>query len=260
MTFFVISCSVDPTGVGDPDDLPNGTIRHYSYKIVSTYPHDARAFTQGLVFHDGYLYEGTGLYSQSSLRKVDLESGKILQQTDLATNYFGEGIAVFGNNIYQLTWLSKKGFIYTLNEFDSVGQFSYSTEGWGLTHDGNRFILSDGSATLQFLDTQTLQVTGTLHVVDDIGAQSNLNELEFVNGSVYANIWYTDWIVIIDPESGYITGRIDLSGLLSAEDITPDTNVLNGIAFDDQNQRLFVTGKRWPKLFEINLVEVTPTN
>ncbi len=229
---------------------------NYTYRIVNTYPHDTEAFTQGLSYYNDYLYEGTGSYGQSALRKVDLESGEVVRQIDISSDYFGEGIAVFENNIYQLTWLSKKGFIYTINNFESLGEFAYKTEGWGLTHDGDHFILSDGSSRLQFLDSQTFQVQHSLSVIDKDGPVSNLNELEYINGSIYANIWYSDWIIIINPENGYVTGKVDLSGLLKPEDISPDTNVLNGIAYDSKNHRIFVTGKRWPKLFEIELVEV----
>jgi len=229
---------------------------NYRYHVVNTYPHDTEAFTQGLIYYNDYLYEGTGLYGQSSLRKVDLESGQVLQQIDISSDYFGEGIAIFENNIYQLTQLSRKGFIYTIDNFDSVGQFTYNAEGWGLTHDGDHFILSDGSSSLQFLDSQHLQVQYSVPVIDEDDPVSNLNELEYINGSIYANIWYSDLIIIINPENGYVTGRIDLSGLLNPEDISPETNVLNGIAYDNKNQRIFVTGKRWPKLFEIELVEV----
>jgi glutamine cyclotransferase len=251
-----ISCT-DPTDAGDWEYPKNDTIKQYSYQIINTFPHDTLAFTQGLVYHNGYLYESTGLYGQSSLRKVDLVSGEILQQINLSNDYFGEGISIFNNSIYQLTWLSRKGFIYTLSDFDSIGQFTYNRQGWGLTHDSSRFILSDGSASLHFLNLQTLEMLSSIPVVDNNGPVINLNELEYIDGSVYANVWYTDRIVIIKPETGKVIGNIDLSGLLSPEDINPDTNVLNGIAFDQQNSRLFVTGKLWPKLFEIELIEVT---
>jgi glutamine cyclotransferase len=225
---------------------------------VNIYPHDTQAFTQGLIYVNDFLYEGTGLYGQSSLRKVDLESGEVLRQIDISSDYFGEGIAIFENKIYQLTWLSRRGFIYTIDAFNSVGQFTYPTEGWGLTHNGDHFILSDGSSRLQFLDSQHMQLLYSITVTDENGPVSNLNELEYINGSVYANIWYSDLIVIINPENGYVTGKVDLSGLLNPEDISPGTNVLNGIAYDKENQRIFVTGKRWPKLFEIELVHVLP--
>lgn len=244
-----VSCT-DPNSAGD-------TIRQYSYQIVNTYPHDSQAFTQGLVYHSGYLYESTGLYGQSSLRKVEPVSGEILQYINLPGDYFGEGISIFNNSIYLLTWLSQKGFIYTLNDFDLIGRFAYDTEGWGLTHDSGRFILSNGSASLYFLDLQTLEVLSSIQVIDNNGPVNNLNELEYIDGRVYANVWYTDRIVIINPETGKVTGKIDLSGLLSSGDISPDTDVLNGIAFDQQNRRLFVTGKNWPKLFEIELVEIS---
>jgi len=245
-------CSKDPTGPDDP--LSNGGFKEYTYIKLNAFPHDSNAFTQGLVFHEGYFYEGTGLYGSSSLRKIEVESGTILQQVDLSTNYFGEGITIYENHIYQLTWLEKKGFIYHLEDFDSLGHFSYNHEGWGLTHNGSELIISDGTATIRFVDPKTLKLVRSIEVISGEKPLRNLNELEYIDGRIYANIWLTDWIVIIDPENGRVTGRIDLTGLLDEVDRTFNTDVLNGIAYDMEQNRLFVTGKRWPKVFEIEVV------
>jgi glutamine cyclotransferase len=228
----------------------------YGYRVVTTYPHDPGAFTQGLVFDEGVLYEGTGLRGQSTLRKVDLETGTALQLLALPDTYFGEGITTFGERIYQLTWQSNIGFIYDKESFDLLGTFAYPTEGWGLTHDGERLIMSDGTATLHFLDPETLEETAQVEVYDEQGPVTRLNELEYVGGEIYANVWQTDWIVRIDPENGRVLGWIDLEGLLSPEDYEQRVDVLNGIAWDAKNDRLFVTGKWWPKLFEIELMRL----
>jgi glutamine cyclotransferase len=208
------------------------------------------------VYVDGVLYEGTGLNGRSSLRRVDLESGKVLQRRDLAREYFGEGIAVFGKRIIQLTWQSRVGFVYDRESFALQRQFSYRTEGWGLTHDGKSLIMSDGTATLRWLDPETFAETRSVVVRDQNGPVVRLNELEYIRGEIYANIWQTDRIARIDPQTGRVTGWIDLRGLLSLEDRqSSDADVLNGIAYDAANDRLFVTGKLWPKLFEIELTE-----
>ena len=238
-----------------------GTLSPYmTYEVVNTYPHDPQAFTQGLIYHDGYLYESTGLYGESSLRKVDLETGDVLQQVDLPPNYFGEGLTLWEDTLLQLTWLEETGFIYDLEDFSQLGQFSYATEGWGLTHDGARLIMSDGSAALYFLDVGDFQVIGSVAVTYQGQAIQRLNELEYINGEVYANIWLTDDIVRIDPATGEVTGWIDLSGILPDEFRTPNTDVLNGIAYDPEGDRLFVTGKNWPQLYEIRLVPVDSGN
>jgi len=186
---------------------------------------------------------------------VALETGEVLQIFHLPAEYFGEGITSYGDKIIQLTWRSKVGFVYDEESFEQLGEFNYDCEGWGLTHDGERLIMSDGTAKLHFLDPETFEETGTVEVQDDEGPVTQLNELEYVQGRVYANIWYTDLIAIIEPQTGQVTGWIDLAGLLSPED-SIGANVLNGIAYDFENDRLFVTGKLWPKLFEIELVEV----
>ena len=229
---------------------------NYTYKIINSYPHDPEAFTQGLIYENNTLYEGTGLNGESSLRKVDLKTGKILQIRNLPSKYFGEGVTVFENNIIQLTWQSKIGFVYDKDSFELLQTFNYTTEGWGITHDGNRLIMSDGTDTIFFLDPVTFNVTSEIKVFDENGPVLKLNELEYIKGEIYANVWQTDYIVRISPQTGEVIGRIDLRGLLSMEEISMGANVLNGIAYDSPNDRLFVTGKLWPKLFEIELVPI----
>ncbi len=226
----------------------------YTYRVINTYPHDPGAFTQGLVYLDGVLYEGTGLHGASSLRRVDLETGQVWQQYDLPGEYFGEGIAILNDKIYQLTWQSQTGFVYDLTTFELLDQFTYPSEGWGLTHDGTRLIMSDGTATLYFLDPQTLKFTGQVLVHDGPNSIARLNELEYVEGQVWANVWQTDWIARIDPDSGQVLGWIDLNGLLAPEDRTQPVDVLNGIAYDAVGKRILVTGKWWPRLFEIEIL------
>jgi glutamine cyclotransferase len=229
------------------------TVPIYTYEIVNVYPHDRAAFTQGLVFEDGLLYEGTGLWGESTLRKVELESGDPLQVHYLPMEYFGEGITIWEKRIIQLTWTSGLGFLYDKVSFEELGTFGYPTEGWGITHDGSRLIMSDGSATLHFWDPNTFQEVGQVLVHDEQGPITWLNELEYVRGMVYANVWQTDVIAIVDPGDGAVTGWIDLTGLLGPEDRDPPVDVLNGIAYDEEGDRLLVTGKKWPKLFEIDL-------
>ena len=226
----------------------------YTYRIIHTYPHDREAYTQGLLFTDGVLYESTGLVGASSLRKVALETGEVLQFYAVPEPYFGEGLTLFGDRLIQLTWKSQTGFVYDRESFALLGTFSYPTQGWGLTHDTQQLIMSDGSATLHFLDPWTFEELGQVQVYDDNGPVVRLNELEYIGGQIYANIYLTDLVARIDPESGRVTAWIDLAGLLQPEDLDPPVNVLNGIAYDAQGERLFVTGKLWPKLFEIELV------
>ena len=225
----------------------------YGYKIINVYPHDPDAFTQGLFFEDGFLYEGTGIYGKSELRKVELKTGRVLKSNRLPERFFGEGITAWGNKIIQLTWREKKGFVYEKDGFGLVREFSYATEGWGLTHDDKRLVMSDGSSYLHFLDPQTFKETGRIAVSDRGLPVSNLNELEYVRGKIYANVWPTERIAIISPETGDIEAWIDLSGLVRGLGIPPGEDVLNGIAYDSEHDRLFVTGKFWPKLFEIQL-------
>jgi glutamine cyclotransferase len=224
--------------------------------VLHTFPHDPSSYTQGLLFEHGFVFEGTGIYGQSKLRKVDLISGKVIIETALREEFFGEGITFFKNRIYQLTWKSQQGFIYDPSDFKLVDKFSYPTEGWGLTHDADRLILSDGTENLYFYDNHFNNL-GMLSVYDDKGPVSRLNELEYINGVLYANIYQADRIVEIDPRTGKVLARIDLHGLLAKQDYTSDTDVLNGIAWDALGKRLLVTGKNWPKIFEISLVADT---
>jgi len=226
----------------------------YSYNVVNTYPHDRSAFTQGLVFEDGVLYEGTGLNGRSTLRRVELETGEVLQIHELPAQFFGEGVTVYGNDIIQLTWQSHVGFVYDRDSFELLQEFNYSTQGWGITHDGERLIMSDGTATLYFLDPETFEEIGRVGVYDNDGSVNRLNELEYVQGEIYANVWQTNCIARIDPQTGQVVGWIELKGLLTPEDRGEPVDVLNGIAYDADNARLFVTGKLWPKLFEIELI------
>jgi glutamine cyclotransferase len=241
--------SVAPSEQGKPQDA----IPFYTYRVVRTYPHDPKAFTQGLVYYDGYLYEGTGLEGQSSLRKVELRTGRVVQIKKLAPELFGEGITILQDKIYQLTWRNGICFVYERDSFHNITQFSYPGEGWGLTHDGKHLIMSDGSDTLTFRDPDTFTVVKRLRVKAEGVPVRNLNELEYVEGEIYANVWQTDLIARISPRTGEVVGWIDLSGLLSEREAR-NADVLNGIAYDPKGKRLFVTGKLWPKLFEIEIV------
>ena len=225
-----------------------------TYRIKNTYPHDSSAFTQGLVYSDGILYESTGLRGRSSVRRVTLETGNILSQTSLLSEFFGEGIAVFGDRIYHLTWTTGVGFVYDKKNLALLQEFRYGIEGWGMTHDGKSLIVSDGSATLYYWDPQTFREVKRLTVTDGGKPVTNLNELELVEGELYANIWQQDRIARVSPETGRVLGWIDLKGLLSPADRQGGEDVLNGIAYDPSKKRLFVTGKLWPKLFEIEIV------
>ncbi len=224
----------------------------YGYQIVNTYPHVTDAFTEGLVYSVGFIYEGTGLNGQSTLRRVNLETGAVLQSISLPDEYFGEGITIVSNRIYQLTWRNRIGFIYNRTSFALLGNFTYPTDGWGLTYDGSRLIMSDGSSTLYFLDPSTLDSVGQVRVTDG-SPVTNLNELEYIDGKIYANIFLTNKIAVIDPSTGRVDFWIDLTGLPGPSH--PDENsVLNGIAYDAMGGRLFVTGKNWPNLYEIKLI------
>lgn len=232
----------------------------YTYEIINTFPHDPNAFTQGLIWVDGILYEGTGRYEQSTLRSVALDTGNVIQMQRLPPDLFGEGITLFNDKIVQLTWKNGLGFVYNPETLALIGQFSYPTEGWGITHDDQHLIMSDGSATLYFWDPDTFAEIGRINVFDENGPVVMLNELEYINGEIYANIWQTDRIARIDPHTGRVTGWILLTGLLSPDelanpqDMAAGVAVLNGIAYDMNHDRLFVTGKLWPNLFEIKVV------
>jgi glutamine cyclotransferase len=228
-----------------------------TYRTVHTYPHDPQAYTQGLVYVDGHLYESTGLNGRSSLRMDDLETGRVLQTAPLPAKHFGEGLAAWGSTLVQLTWQAHIGFVYDRFSFRLLRTFHYEGEGWGLTEDGRDLILSDGTPTLRFLDPQTFREVRHIVVKDDGTPVDQLNELEYVRGEIYANVWHTDRIVRISPATGRVLGWIDLSGLLPANQRSDPEAVLNGIAYDAGHDRLFVTGKLWPKLFEIKVVPET---
>ena len=228
----------------------------FTVSIINVYPHDRNAFTQGLVFENGVLYEGTGLRGRSTLRRANLETGEILQIRKLPDHLFGEGITVFGERIIQLTWQAGIGFVYDRATFELLGEFRYPTQGWGITHDGECLIVSDGTSTLRFLDPATFEGIGSIEVRDRDGPVPRLNELEYVKGEIYANVWQTDRIARIAPNTGAVVGWIDLTGILKPEDRIESVDVPNGIAYDAGNDRLFVTGKLWPRLFEIELVPV----
>jgi len=231
---------------------PNAPIPVYRYRIVNTFPHDKNAFTQGLEYHNGYLYESTGLKGESSLRKVELRTGRVLRIHRLAPEYFGEGITILGDRIYQLTWQNGICFVYDLNTFRQITQFRYYGEGWGLTNDGKHLIMSDGSDTITFRDPETFAEVRKIRVRANGKPVEMLNELEYIEGEIWANIWYSDMIARIDPQTGFVKAWIDMEGLPVPDRTSED--VLNGIAYDRQNKRIFVTGKRWSKLFEIELV------
>ena len=225
----------------------------YKCKIINNYPHDRNAFTQGLVFENNHLYEGTGLYGHSSLRKIQLETGTILQVRNLSDQYFGEGITLYQNKIMQLTWKNNIGFVYDRDNFHKIQEFHYPNEGWGITNDGKHLIMSDGTSTLHFIDPETFEEIRQIQVFSKEGPVKNLNELEYVKGEIYANVWQTNLIALISPATGQITGWIDVTELQNLENDNP-TSIPNGIAYDHENDRLFVTGKLWSKIFEIELV------
>ena len=250
VTILVMGCSWLETEILS-EIPPNSLVKSCGYQIVNTYPHDGNAFTQGLVYYDGDLYEGTGLNGRSSLRRVELETGKIVQKIDLDDKYFGEGITLFEDKLIQLTWRSQIGFVYDRESFAKLQEFNYPTEGWGLTHDGKNLIMSDGSDRLFFLDPETFEEVKRISVRDRNQPVERLNELEYIKGEIYANVWMSDRIARIDPLTGQILGWIDLSGLRSPALVDNQDAVLNGIAYDSENDRLFVTGKLWSHLFEI---------
>ena len=224
------------------------------YRIKKVFPHDKGAFTQGLFYHNGYFYEATGLKGESSIRKVKPETGDIVQSYVVPSDIFGEGISMVNDKIFQISWRDHKCYVYDINTFNVVSEFNYSTEGWGLTFNGKNLIMSDGTSNLYIMDIQSFTVVSTLNVCDNKGFVSNLNELEFIDGKIFANIYQTDRMAIINAENGKVLNYIDLTGLLPQRDKSSDTDVLNGIAWDEQAKRLFVTGKKWPKLFEIEIL------
>ena len=226
-----------------------------SYRVIHTYPHDREAFTQGLFYDNGFLYEGTGQETGSSLREAELETGKVVRQLNLAPPLFGEGITLYNDRIYQVTWRSKVGFVYNKATFSQINKIYYQSEGWGLTTIKDQIVMSDGTNVLYFIEPEMFTVVSRLEVYDNEKKADQLNELEYINGEIWANIWMTDLIVRIDPVSGKIIAYIDLKGILKDPDTDTSVNVLNGIAYDRAGNRIFVTGKNWPNLFEIKLTE-----
>jgi len=250
--FFIISCNIACTIPTEADT----EISALSYQILEVYPYDVDAYTQGLVWKDGFLYVGTGLYGSSSLRKIDLETGKVLQQFALPDNFFGEGITIFEDRIYQLTWKEQTGFVYDQETFQLLEIFSYEHEGWGITHDGESLIISDGTSLLRFVNPFTFQEIKQIEVFENEKPVFRINELEYVKGKIYANIWQTDKIAIIDAESGKVNNWLDLteiSNLVKMDNSKID--VLNGIAHDRDKDYLFITGKLWPKVFKIKITD-----
>lgn len=259
LLLFTAACDIgqaNNSGIQQPQATVPFRTQNFNYEIINTYPHDPGAFTQGLVYHQGFLYESTGLEGKSSLRQVDLATGQVLKKVDVPTPYFAEGLALFNNHFYQLTWQSQKAFVYNFDfgpGFAPIKTFSYSGEGWGLTDNDQSLIMSNGSNQIRFLDPETFHVQRTISVTENDRAVNMLNELEFIKGEIFANIWLTDRIARIDPASGRVTGWINLAGLLTPEERNR-ADVLNGIAYDEAGDRLFVTGKLWPKLFQIKLI------
>jgi glutamine cyclotransferase len=250
LIFFLSSFPVENSGKTVKEPLPV-----YTYFIVNSIPHDHNAFTQGLVYHNGYLYESTGRRGTSSLRKVDITNGGIIQIYNLPEQYFAEGITVFDKRIIQLTWQSYTGFVYDLESLHVLEEFYYNSEGWGLTHDGTSLIMSDGTATLYFLDPKTFAIQNEIQVFDHKGPVINLNELEYVQGEIFANIFASNRIARIDPGSGKVLAWIDLSGMQKLASQKYAVDVLNGIAYDDEQDRLYITGKLWPRVYEIRLIK-----
>jgi len=257
----VVSLQCQPTTPGTNGNSSNKTTQtpatgptpKYGYQIVNIFPHDSNAFTQGLILMDGKLLESTGQEGFSSLRRVELESGKVLKKVDVPLPYFAEGLTALNGKLYQLTWQHHIGFIYDAQTFDRLGEFNYQGDGWGLTTDGQSLILSDGSPRIRFIDPGSFRVTKTITVTDGSAAVRELNELEYVNGEIYANVWHDNRIATIDPQSGHVNAWIDLTGLMPDGELRDPEAVLNGIAYDQASDKLIVTGKLWPRVFEIKV-------
>jgi glutamine cyclotransferase len=242
-----------PSPIGQSSRSVSATPPEYTFTVVRVFPHDTSAYTQGLAYRDGFLYEGTGRTGQSSLRKVRLETGEVVQRVELSSEYFGEGITILHDKVFQLTWKSETGFVYDLNGFHLLRKVSYRGEGWGLATDGRDLFLSDGTSQIRVLDAETFHEKRRIRVHDGRAAVDELNELEFVDGQIFANVWHTNRIARISPHTGEIVGWIDLAGILSSVYRLDPEAVLNGIAYDPLRERLFVTGKLWPSIFEITL-------
>jgi glutamine cyclotransferase len=260
LTALVVAVPFLLSGCGNREDIPatpplapGAPIPQYTYEVVHSWPHDRGAFTEGLFYLDGALYESTGLYGTSSVRKVDLKTGEVIQQVSVPAEFFGEGMAMLNGELFQLTYTNHICFVYDFATFKEKRRFTYSGEGWGLTTDGKSLIMSDGTSKLQVRNPKTFAVERTINVSGGEQPVPNLNELEYIKGEIFANVWTTPFIVRIEPATGWVVGVIDLTGLLPKEERAQDTDVLNGIAYDPAGGRLFVTGKKWPKLYEIRL-------
>ncbi len=233
--------------------LPDKSPKSLSYKVINTFPHDHLAYTQGLFYKDGFLYEATGLKGESTVRKVEIKTGKVIRSFAIPTEIFGEGITYYDDKIAQLSWNAGRGFVYRFSDFKLLNEFTYNGEGWGLEHYNNHLYMTDGTSTIRILSDQNYTLLETIEVYDDNGPVKYLNEIEFIKGKLWANIYRHEKIAVINPKNGMVEAYIDLSRLLPMNDYTSDTDVLNGIAYDETNNRIFVTGKKWPKLFEITV-------
>lgn len=253
LCLFSLNCQNAPTATTEKSGKQPVPI--YGYEVIHTFPHDPDAFTQGLVIHDGKFIESTGEVGRSSLRRVEIENGNVVQKVDVPPPYFAEGVTLLKGKVYQLTWQHQKGFVYDAWTFEKLREFNYTGEGWGLANDGVSLILSDGSNKIRFLDPDNFQVKKTIAVMDGNRPVEEINELEFIKGEIYANIWHADRIARINPETGSVIGWVDLRGLLAPGEVEDEEAVLNGIAYDEVGGRLFVTGKLWPKIFEIRLTQ-----
>jgi glutamine cyclotransferase len=251
---FIVSCN-DPKEPGTETPQPNAAEPvNISYSVLNMYPHDTSSFTQGLQWYNNYLYEGTGLYGESHLMKVNLKDGKAVQKIPLDTSVFGEGITILNNKIYQLTWKEHKIFVYDVTTFKKLKEFNWDYEGWGITNDGRSLLISTGSNNIYFVDPETFRLQNTISVTGTYGPLGDLNELEYVDGKLYSNVWGSDYIARINPKTGTVEGRIDFSGMLQkyGKDYT-GKDVLNGIAYNAVSKTFYITGKKWPVLFEIKL-------
>ncbi len=254
ITLATLLCALAQIGCSNADEVVV-----FDYRVVNVYPHDTAAFTQGLFFRDGELYESTGHLGRSSIRRVSLETGEVLRRHDLADKYFGEGIVDWNDRLISVTWKSETGFVFSLDDFREQKTFSYSGEAWGLTRDESNIIMSDGTDRLRFLDPETLEEVKSVSVSLRGRGVHSLNELELIEGELFSNVWQTDWVLRIDPDTGVVKGLVDFSGLLpDAVRRSGSVDVLNGIAYDAETKRIFVTGKYWPSLFEIELFERGP--
>jgi len=261
--FLLSSCSETQNSGSNPDKAPGSAEKRTSksqdsFTVLNSFPHDPTAFTQGLVYRDGFLYESTGLYGKSSLRKTNPATGKVLAKTDLPREFFGEGLTIIGESIYQLTWKSGQGFIYGRENLKRKGSFAYSMEGWGLTDDGTQLIMSDGTEKLYFLSPESFEVAKVLRVKENGAPVPRLNELEYVDGKIYCNIWHSDDIVVVDPESGMVEKRIKLGQLREKLSLVNEAGVLNGIAWKSSSGTFLITGKNWSEVFEIKVGSASP--